>query len=76
MIELTWVIFFQDQNTDACKAFLEIAAEIEDMTFGITSIDVVFTEFLVQQDTVVGFKKVNQFNTLESHSNTDFGVHI
>jgi protein disulfide-isomerase A1 len=49
--------FFKDQTTDASKAFLEIAAEIEDMTFGITSTDVVFTEFLVQQDTVVGFKK-------------------
>ena len=52
------VFFCQDATSAAGKAFLEVAAEIDDVPFGITSNSDVFSEHKVDGDHVVLFKKV------------------
>lgn len=48
----------QNAETDAAKAFLSVAAEKEDVPFGITSDDAVFSEYKITGEAVVLFKKV------------------
>ncbi|CAB3363638.1 Hypothetical predicted protein [Cloeon dipterum] len=49
--------FFKDQTTDGAKAFLSAASAIDDHPFGITSDDSVFSEYGVEGEKVVLFKK-------------------
>jgi protein disulfide-isomerase A1 len=48
--------FFKDQSSAAAKAYLEVAAEMDEAVFAITSTDAVFSEYKVSQDSVVLFK--------------------
>lgn len=48
----------QDAESAAAKAFLDVAAETDDLPFAITSNSDVFAEFKVTGDSVVLFKKV------------------
>lgn len=50
---------FQDQSTDAAKAFLATAGSIDDHPFAITADDAVFAEYSVDGEKVVLFKKVS-----------------
>jgi len=52
--------FFKDQSTDAAKAFLEAAAGMDDIPFGITGTDAVFSEYEVTSEGVVLFKKFDE----------------
>lgn len=49
----------QDKTSSAALAFLNIAGEIDDLVFGITSDDSVFSEYKVTGDAVVLFKNVS-----------------
>lgn len=53
--------FFNDQSSDLAKAFLEVAASVDDIPFGITSDDAVLKEYEAASDSVVLFKKVCLF---------------
>jgi len=48
----------QDQQSDGAKAFTEVAGDIDDVIFGITSDEAVFTEYKISGDAVVLFKNV------------------
>lgn len=48
----------QDVESDGAKAFIKAAEAIDDIPFGITSDDAVFSKFEVTKDGVVLFKKV------------------
>lgn len=50
--------FFKDQTTDAAKAFLEVAAAIDDIPFGITSDDAVLKQYEASCGNIILFKKV------------------
>nr|AXL95393.1 protein disulfide isomerase [Conus ermineus] len=52
--------FFKDQEGKAAAAFKKIAAEIEDVAFGITSEDSVFKEHKMKKDGVLLFKKFDE----------------
>jgi len=53
--------FFKNAESDAAKAFLEVAADNDDLPFGITSTSAVFEEYKVDQDdAVVLFKKFDE----------------
>jgi len=52
------VCICQDQDTAAAKAFKEVAGDIDDVVFGITSDDVVFSEYKISGEAVVLFKNV------------------
>jgi protein disulfide-isomerase A1 len=52
--------FFKDSTSDLAKAFLEIAADTDEMPFGITSDDAVFQEYKMDKDGVVLFKKFDE----------------
>lgn len=58
--EVVVVGFFKDATSAAGKAFLEVAAEIDDVPFGITSNSDVFSEHKVDGDHVVLFKKFDE----------------
>jgi protein disulfide-isomerase A1 len=49
--------FFKDQESDAAKAFLETASNMDDQKFAITSDAAVFAEYTVTGEAVVLFKK-------------------
>jgi protein disulfide-isomerase A1 len=51
-------VLFQDTSSPAAKNFLAAANAIDDYPFGITSADSVFSEYLVNGETVALFKKV------------------
>lgn len=53
-----FVFFLQDQTSEGAKAFLASAAAVDDHPFGITSDDSVFSEYKVEGEKVVLFKKV------------------
>jgi protein disulfide-isomerase A1 len=53
-----FVSLFQDTSSTAAKNFLAVANAVDDYPFGITSTDAVFSEFSVDGETVVLFKKV------------------
>jgi len=58
--EVVVIGFFKDQTSDAAKAYLAVAAETDDVPFGITSSDDVFSEYKVKADNVVLFKKFDE----------------
>ena len=71
--------FFKDQTTDAAKAFLEVAASLDDYKFGITDSDDVNGEYGVSGDKIVLFKAFdegkNEFDgeytaEVKTHTNT------
>jgi protein disulfide-isomerase A1 len=51
-------MLFQDTSSPAAKNFLAAANAVDDYPFGITSVDAVFSEYSVDGETVVVFKKV------------------
>lgn len=59
---LVWPSITQDVESTAAKAYLEAAADIDDLNFGITSDNKVFAEYNMEKDGVVLFKKVCQFS--------------
>merc|ERR1712029_874026 len=52
--------FFKDQTTDAAKAFLEVAASLDDYKFGITDSDAINGEYGVSGDKIVLFKAFDE----------------
>ena len=50
----------QDQTTDAAKAFLEVAAEVDSVVFGLTSEDSLYKSSNVDKDSVVIFKQFDE----------------
>jgi protein disulfide-isomerase A1 len=58
--EVVVVGFFKDQTTEAAKAFLAVAAGYDDVPFGITSDAAVFSEFKIDGEAVVLFKKFDE----------------
>ncbi len=52
--------FFSDVESDAAKAFLEVAGSNDDYKFGITSDAAVNSEYDISGDTVVLFKKFDE----------------
>merc|ERR1712212_36367 len=52
--------FFKDQTTEAAKAFLEVAASLDDYKFGITDSDDVNAEYGVSGDKIVLFKAFDE----------------
>ncbi|XP_077380290.1 protein disulfide-isomerase [Festucalex cinctus] len=52
--------FFKNVESDGAKAFEKAAEAVEDIPFGITSDDAVFTKFEVSKDGVVLFKKFDE----------------
>ncbi|XP_015793077.1 protein disulfide-isomerase isoform X1 [Tetranychus urticae] len=58
--EVAIIGFFKDQESDAAKAFLEVATQMDDHPFGITNSEAVFGEFSVSKDGVVLFKKFDE----------------
>lgn len=53
--------FFKDQTTDLAKAFLEVAAGVDDIPFGISSDDGVLGEYEAKTGTIVLLKKVKKY---------------
>lgn len=53
--------FFKDQSTDLAKAFLDVAAGIDDIPFGISSDDSVIEKYESKDESIVLFKKVSIF---------------
>lgn len=58
--EVVVIGFFKDQESDAAKAFLDVAGTTDDVPFAITSSDDVFAEYKVEKDSVVLFKKFDE----------------
>jgi protein disulfide-isomerase A1 len=52
--------FFKDETTDAAKAFLAVAQQYDDVPFGITGADDVFSEYKITGEGVVLFKKFDE----------------
>jgi len=52
--------FFKDQTTAEAKAFLQVAAELDTIEYGVTSADEVFAHHKVDKDGVVLFKKFDE----------------
>ena len=51
-------VALQDATADSAKAYLEVAADTDDVPFYITSNDDVFAEYKAEGDKIVLFKKV------------------
>lgn len=49
--------FFKKEDSDKAKAFLEVAASLDDTPFAITSEDAVYKEYKVKEDGVLLLKK-------------------
>ena len=60
--------FPQDQESKGAKAFLEVAAENDEVPFLITSTADLFKEYKVDGEGVVLFKKVSSHNNIISYS--------
>ncbi|XP_061888337.1 protein disulfide-isomerase [Entelurus aequoreus] len=58
--EVLVIGFFKDVESDGAKAFEKAAEAVEDIPFGLTSEDAVFTKFEVSQDSIVLFKKFDE----------------
>ena len=52
--------FFADQDSEAAKAFKEVASANDDMKFGITSDSAVNGEYTITGDAVVLLKKFDE----------------
>uniref|UniRef100_A0A8C8H3S5 protein disulfide-isomerase n=1 Tax=Oncorhynchus tshawytscha TaxID=74940 RepID=A0A8C8H3S5_ONCTS len=58
--EVAVIGFFKDVESEGAKAFLNAAEAIDDVPFGITSNDAVYSKFEVSKDGVVLFKKFDE----------------
>ncbi|KAB5584659.1 hypothetical protein PHYPO_G00110050 [Pangasianodon hypophthalmus] len=58
--EVAVIGFFKVSVSDGAKAFIKAAEAIDDIPFGITSDDAVFSKFEVTKDGVVLFKKFDE----------------
>ncbi|KAK2857381.1 hypothetical protein Q7C36_005300 [Tachysurus vachellii] len=58
--EVAVIGFFKDLESDGAKTFIKAAETIDDIPFGITSDDSVFSKFEVTKDAVVLFKKFDE----------------
>lgn len=56
--------FFKDQSTAKAKAFLEVAASVDDHPFAITSEDALYEEYGVKCGSILLFKKVKNVQVL------------
>jgi len=52
----TMIALFQDQNSDAAKAYIAAATVMDSVDFGITSDEALMAAHKVEKDTVVVFK--------------------
>ncbi len=69
--EIAVIGFFADVDSDAAKAFLEVAGANDDLKFGITSDSGVNSEYDVSGDRVVLFKKFDEGRNDLSEDLTD-----
>jgi protein disulfide-isomerase A1 len=73
--EVVVIGFFKDAESSRAKRFLEVAAEIDDIPFGIANEDSLFKEYKVEKEGVVIFKKFdegrNDLSFTDSTSNED-----
>jgi len=58
--EVAVVGLFKDLESDAAKVFLGVAAEIDDVAFGLGNADSLFEEYKVTTDTIVLVKKFDE----------------
>lgn len=58
--ELLAIGFFKDQTSEGAKAFLDVAGQMDDVAFGITSADALFGEYKLDKDGVILFKKFDE----------------
>ncbi|CDQ69698.1 protein disulfide-isomerase [Oncorhynchus mykiss] len=58
--EVAVIGFFKDVESEGAKAFLNAAEAVDDVPFGITSNDAVYSKFEVSKDGVVLFKKFDE----------------
>jgi len=58
--DIAVVGFFKDAASEAAKAFLATADSLDDYPFGLTADDAVFSEYKVEKDNVVIFKKFDE----------------
>ncbi|CDQ68894.1 unnamed protein product [Oncorhynchus mykiss] len=58
--EVAVIGFFKDAESEGATAFLKAAEAVDDVPFGITSNDAVFSKFEVSKDGVVLFKKFDE----------------
>merc|ERR1712241_1426242 len=58
--DIAVVGFFKDGASEAAKAFLATADSLDDYPFGMTADDAVFSEYKVEKDNVVIFKKFDE----------------
>uniref|UniRef100_A0A224XLV7 protein disulfide-isomerase n=1 Tax=Panstrongylus lignarius TaxID=156445 RepID=A0A224XLV7_9HEMI len=49
--------YFKDPESEGCKRFLDVASTVDDHPFGIVSEEELFTEFHVDEDKVILYKK-------------------
>ncbi|NWX39484.1 PDIA1 isomerase, partial [Steatornis caripensis] len=58
--EVVVIGFFKDSTSEAAKEFLSAAEAVDDIPFGISSSDDVFTKYQLSKDGVVLFKKFDE----------------
>ncbi|XP_076871591.1 protein disulfide-isomerase [Brachyhypopomus gauderio] len=58
--EVAVIGFFKDVESEAAQAYIKAAEAVDDVPFGITSDDAIFSKFEVTKDTVVLFKKFDE----------------
>ncbi|XP_048869846.1 protein disulfide-isomerase [Brienomyrus brachyistius] len=58
--EVVVIGFFKDAESEGAKAFLKAAEAVDDVPFGITSEDALFSKFELSEDGVVLFKKFDE----------------
>lgn len=58
--EVAVIGFFKDVESDDAKAFLKAAEAVDDVPFGITSDDAVYSKYEMAKDGVVLFKKFDE----------------
>lgn len=64
--------FFKNQESDAAKAFLEVAATNDDIPFAVTSAEAVFAEYKISGEAVVVLKNFDEGrNDLTADLSTD-----
>nr|CAI5843949.1 unnamed protein product [Callosobruchus analis] len=66
--------FFKDQSSNLAKAFLAVAAAIDDIPFGITAEDAVLSEHGVKDGHLVLFKKFDEGKVVYDGESTTAGV--
>ncbi|XP_058496845.1 protein disulfide-isomerase [Solea solea] len=70
--EVVVIGFFKDPSSDDAKTFVEVADSTDDIIFGMTSDDAVFSKYEVSADSVVLFKKFDEGrNTFDGKLTTE-----